>query len=135
MINAGKQAVTGAQNMADKADPYIEKAQKFMPHKKGGKVQNAESLSSPKTHAQKFAKAVQAVEKIKKEKSQHKKSGGSIDGWMQEASKNSKRGALHKALKIPMDKKIPTELLEKKAHSSNKLMKKRANLALRYRGD
>lgn len=112
MIDAGRSAVTGAQDIANKADPYVEKAQKFMPHKKGGKVKNAESLSSPKTHAQKFAKAVQAVEKVKKENSQKKKSGGSIEKWMQEASKNSK-----------------------KAYSFKKLMKKPANLTLRFRGD
>jgi hypothetical protein len=38
-------------------------------------------------------------------------------------------GALHKALHVPMDKKIPEKKLEKALHSSNPLLKKQANFA------
>lgn len=41
-----------------------------------------------------------------------------------------KPGSLHKALKVPMDKKIPMKKLEKAAHSKSPLMEKRANLAM-----
>lgn len=58
--------------------------------------------------------------------------GGSVDKWMQDV--HPKKGALHKQLNIPEDKKIPTKTLEKAAHSSKPLLEKRANLALRYRG-
>lgn len=55
------------------------------------------------------------------------------DKWMQTV--HPKKGALHKALHIPEDKKIPTSTLQKETHARSPLMKKRANLALRYRGD
>lgn len=61
-----------------------------------------------------------------------KKDGGSVNMWMQDV--HPKKGALHKALGIPSDKKIPTGLLEEETHSKSPLMRKRANLALRYRG-
>ena len=38
-------------------------------------------------------------------------------------------GALHKELKVPMDKKIPEKKLEKAAHSKNPTERKRAVLA------
>lgn len=47
--------------------------------------------------------------------------------FMREAVK--KPGALHKALHVPMDKKIPKEKIEKATHSKSPLMRKRANLA------
>lgn len=47
--------------------------------------------------------------------------------WMKGAVK--KPGALHKALHVPMDKKIPAAKLTKASHSKNPLMRKRANLA------
>jgi len=54
--------------------------------------------------------------------------------WMQSVSENSKKGALHKAMHIPEGKKISTSALEKETHAKSPLMRKRANLALRYRG-
>lgn len=60
--------------------------------------------------------------------------GGNVkEKWMQDV--HPKKGALHKALKIPKDKKIPTDLLEKEKKSKSPLMRKRATLALNYRGD
>lgn len=47
--------------------------------------------------------------------------------WIQGAIK--KPGALRKALKVPEGKKIPEKKLDKAAHSSDPLMRKRANLA------
>ena len=41
-----------------------------------------------------------------------------------------KKGALHKELGVPLDKKIPEKKLEKAAHSKNKLERKRANTAI-----
>jgi hypothetical protein len=43
-------------------------------------------------------------------------------------------GALHKALHVPMDKKIPEKKLEKALHSSNPLLKKQANFAETLKG-
>lgn len=60
------------------------------------------------------------------------RSGGSVDKWMQDV--HPKKGALHKEMHIPGDKKIPTKKLEKAKHSENPLLKKRATLALNYRG-
>lgn len=40
-----------------------------------------------------------------------------------------KKGALHKEMGISENKKIPAERLEKAAHSGNKLLSKRVNLA------
>jgi len=48
--------------------------------------------------------------------------------WMQKAVK--KPGSLHKALGVPMDKRIPFSKLEKASHSTSPLMRKRADLAL-----
>lgn len=47
--------------------------------------------------------------------------------FIQDAIK--KPGALHEALHVPMDKKIPEKKLDKALHSKNPLMQKRANLA------
>jgi hypothetical protein len=47
--------------------------------------------------------------------------------WISEAIK--KPGALHKALHVKKDEKIPESKLKKAEHSKNPLMKKRANLA------
>lgn len=58
--------------------------------------------------------------------------GGYVDHWMQDV--HPKKGALHKELGIPADKKISTTKLEKAEHSDNPLLRKRANLAMRYRG-
>lgn len=49
------------------------------------------------------------------------------DKWIQGAIK--KPGALHKALKVPMGKKIPEKKLEKAEHSKNPKLRKRAVLA------
>lgn len=58
--------------------------------------------------------------------------GGKTDGkWMQGLS--LKKGALHRELGVPADKKIPAGKLEKAAHSSNPTLKKRAVLAETFR--
>ncbi len=62
----------------------------------------------------------------------HYEDGGSADKWMQDV--HPKKGALHREMHIPEGKKIPTQRLEKAAHSPDHLLNKRANLALRYRG-
>jgi ribosome modulation factor len=54
------------------------------------------------------------------------------DKWMQDV--HPKKGALHKQLGIPADKKIPTSTLRSNAKKGG-LLGKRANLALRYRGE
>jgi hypothetical protein len=48
--------------------------------------------------------------------------------WIQRAIK--RKGSLHEALHIPESKKIPMATLEKAAHSKNKLMRERSNLAM-----
>lgn len=48
--------------------------------------------------------------------------------WIQRAIK--RKGSLHDAMHIPESKKIPMAALEKAAHSKNKLMRQRANLAM-----
>lgn len=52
--------------------------------------------------------------------------------WIQKM--HMKKGALHKELKVPMDKKIPAKKLEKATHSKNPKEAKRANLAKTLRG-
>lgn len=47
--------------------------------------------------------------------------------WIAGVTKN--KGALHKALDVPMGKKIPEAKLEKAANSKNPTMRKRAQLA------
>lgn len=47
---------------------------------------------------------------------------------------NMKKGALHKQLNVPMDKKIPEAKIEKASHSDNPKLAKRANLARTLRG-
>lgn len=42
-------------------------------------------------------------------------------------------GALHRALDIPMDKKIPLKVLKKEEDSKSPLMRKRVNFALNAR--
>ena len=53
-------------------------------------------------------------------------------GWIQDAE--LKKGALHKELGIPEDKKIPLKRLKKAEKSSNPLLAKRARLAETLRG-
>jgi hypothetical protein len=55
------------------------------------------------------------------------------DHWMQNV--HPKKGALHAQMHIPQGKKISTSALEKATHAKSSLERKRANLALRYRGD
>jgi hypothetical protein len=62
-----------------------------------------------------------------------RKSGGEVDHWMQDV--HPKKGALHAQLHIPKDKKISDSRLEKATHANSPLLRKRANLALRYRGE
>lgn len=59
--------------------------------------------------------------------------GGDVDRWMQDV--HPKKGALHKMMHVPAGEKISTSALEKETHAKSPLMRKRANLALRYRGD
>jgi hypothetical protein len=47
--------------------------------------------------------------------------------WIKGAIK--KKGALHKELDVPSDKKIPKKKLEKATHSKNPTLKRRAILA------
>ncbi|HVX00745.1 MAG TPA: hypothetical protein VHA52_09980 [Candidatus Babeliaceae bacterium] len=47
--------------------------------------------------------------------------------WIQDAIK--KPGSLHKALGVPMDKKIPEKKLDKAAHSTNPSLRRKAMLA------
>lgn len=58
--------------------------------------------------------------------------GGYVDHWMQDV--HPKKGALHEQMHIPEGKKISTTKLEKAEHSDSPLLRKRANLAMRYRG-
>lgn len=46
----------------------------------------------------------------------------------------TKKGALHRMMKVPEGQKISTSALRSAANSENPLKAKRANLALRYRG-
>lgn len=52
--------------------------------------------------------------------------------WIQ--GMNMKKGALHKEMGIPEDKKIPEKKLNKAAKSSNPLLAKRAKLAKTLKG-
>lgn len=47
--------------------------------------------------------------------------------WIEKATKN--KGALHKALGVPSDKKIPEKKLDKALHSKNMKIRKEASLA------
>jgi hypothetical protein len=49
--------------------------------------------------------------------------------WIQQAINPETKGALHKALGVTQDKKIPEKKMEKAAHSKNPLTRKKANLA------
>jgi hypothetical protein len=49
--------------------------------------------------------------------------------WIQKAINPETKGALHKALGVAQDKKIPESKLQKATHSKNPLTRKRANLA------
>lgn len=52
--------------------------------------------------------------------------------WIAGATKN--KGALHRELGVPADKKIPAKKLAKAAKSSNPVERKRANLAKTLKG-
>lgn len=65
----------------------------------------------------------------------HAEGGSTGDHWMQKASNPNTKGALHKQMHIPQGQKISTGALEKATHAKSPLERKRANLALRYRGD
>lgn len=52
--------------------------------------------------------------------------------WIQ--GMHMKKGALHKELHVPSGEKIPAKTLSKAAHSSNPLLRKRANLAKTLKG-
>ena len=51
--------------------------------------------------------------------------------WMQGAVKHP--GALHRALGVPMGKKIPASKLRKALHSKNPSLRKKANLAKTFK--
>jgi hypothetical protein len=74
-----------------------------------------------------FVKTKAWIEKRNVEKS---KADSNSDKWIQGAVK--KPGALHNALGVPMDKKIPAKKLAIKATDSP-LMKKRKNLAKTFK--
>lgn len=69
--------------------------------------------------------------KVKKEGKKPMNKTEKPKDWIQSVIKHP--GALHEQLGIPNDKKIPLALLKKSAESSNKLLAKRANLALTLR--
>ena len=52
-----------------------------------------------------------------------------LKNWIKTILKPQTKGALHKALGVAQDKKIPEKKLEKATHSKNPLTRKRANLA------
>lgn len=54
--------------------------------------------------------------------------------WVQNPFKPCSKGKLHKALDVPMGKKIPENKLEKAEHSKNKTLKKEAVLAETSKG-
>jgi hypothetical protein len=54
--------------------------------------------------------------------------------WIQNAVKSSSKGNLHKALGIPLDKKIPEGKIEKATNSKNPTIRKEANLANTLKG-
>lgn len=60
------------------------------------------------------------------------KMGKAKGGWIQGAIKHP--GALHKALGVPQGTKIPAKKLAKAEHSSDPLMRKRAQLAENLKG-
>jgi len=45
------------------------------------------------------------------------------DKWMQDTSKKIKKGALHRQLKVPLDKKIPLEKMNKAKTKAQKNLK------------
>ena len=47
--------------------------------------------------------------------------------WIKDATKE--KGALHKALGVPVDKKIPSKKLDKALHSKSMKVRKEASLA------
>ena len=49
--------------------------------------------------------------------------------WVSQAFNPARKGALHSALGVSQDKKIPAKKLDKAAHSKNPLLKKMAVLA------
>lgn len=49
--------------------------------------------------------------------------------WIQSAIDPEKKGALHRALGVPADKKISEKKLEKAEHSKNQTIRKEADLA------
>jgi hypothetical protein len=56
------------------------------------------------------------------------------DKWIKNAINPERKGALHRALDVPMGEKISEKKLKKAEHSKNSLTRKRANLADTLRG-
>lgn len=50
--------------------------------------------------------------------------------WISDALKNSKKGALHKEMGVPLGQKIPVTKLKAASKSANPKLAKRARLAL-----
>ena len=48
--------------------------------------------------------------------------------WIQKVITPEKKGTLHRALGVPLDKKIPENKLEKAEHSRNSTIRREANL-------
>lgn len=67
-----------------------------------------------------------AVKQMMNEKSPKK--------WIQKAINPEKKGALHRALGVPLDKKISEKKLEKAEHSRNIPIRKEADLAKTLKG-
>ena len=56
------------------------------------------------------------------------------DKWIQKSIDPSSKGKLHRALNIPVGKKIPEKKLEKATHSKNPTVKKEAVWAETLKG-
>ena len=54
--------------------------------------------------------------------------------WLQSAIKPKTKGALHRELGVPEGKKIPEAKLKKAEHSTDPLLRKRANFAETLKG-
>ena len=54
--------------------------------------------------------------------------------WIQKAINPENKGSLHRALGVPLDKKIPEKKLEKAEHSRNSTIRKEADLAKTLKG-
>jgi hypothetical protein len=74
---------------------------------------------------------VKAKDVYESEPHHYRKKGGALheELWIQGAINPAKKGALHRALHVPMGKKIPLSKIEKAEHSRSPVTRKRARLA------